>query len=341
MNTPLVSIVVPNLNGAMHLTGLLPCLGQQSLRDFELILVDNGSTDGSVERVRTLGARHHIETTVIGNATNLGFAKPCNQGMRVARGEWIAMLNNDTQPEPQWLAALLAAAEAAGGPAQKIGMVGSKMLMVRRANTIDSAGIALDRAGIAWDWRGGERDDPAERDLVEIFGPCGGAALYHRSLMQQLAGFDEDFFAYHEDVDFAWRARLLGWRGVLAPQARVLHVHSATLGEASPRKRFLLARNKVWTLLKNYPARQIEHALHAALATGYDAAATAYGIVHGGDVASARGRVAALRQLPRFWAKRRHICPASRHVDNCWRLMQPVEPLWRVPQRYAHLAESP
>ena len=217
-------------------------------------------------------------------------------------------------------------------------MVGSKLLMARRPDTIDSAGIALDRAGIAWDWRGGERDDPAEAERVEIFGPCGGAALYRRTLLRQLDGFDEDFFAYHEDVDLAWRARLLGWRCLLAPRARVLHVHSATLGEGSPRKRFLLARNKLWTLLKNYPAHEIDYALHAALAAGYDGAAMLYGMARGGDGAAARGRLAALRQLPRFWAKRRLVRPAQRDVENCWRLMQPLSPPWRVPQRYAHLA---
>ncbi len=337
MKTPLATIVIPNLNGALHLARLLPCLAQQSARDFELLLVDNGSADDSVARVQAFGARWGIETNVIRNATNLGFAKPCNQGMRAARGEWIALLNNDTQPEPQWLEALLTVAEMADGPSQGIGMVGSKMLMARQPDTIDSAGIALDRAGIAWDWRGGERDDPAERDSVEIFGPCGGAALYHRTLVQQLDGFDEDFFAYHEDVDFAWRARLLGWRCLLAPRARVLHVHSATLGDASPRKRFLLARNKVWTLLKNYPARDPEQLLHVALAAVYDGAATLYGVAQRGDWAAARGRSAALRGLPRFWAKRRLVRPSQRNVDNCWRWMQPLTPPWRVPQRYAHL----
>ena len=117
--------------------------------------------------------------------------------------------------------------------------------------------MAVDRAGIAWDWRGGERDDPGERAVAEIFGPCGGAGLYARRMMLQLGGFDEDFFAYLEDVDLAWRARLAGLRCFYQPPARILPAHSATLGDASPAKRLLLGRHQVWAPPKNRPHRPL------------------------------------------------------------------------------------
>ena len=132
-------------------------------------------------------------------------------------------------------------------------MVASKMLFAHRPEIINSAGIAMDWAGIAWDWRGGEIDTPAEEHDSEVFGPCGGAALYSRRMLDEIGLFDEDFFMYLEDVDLACRARLAGWHCLLPPQARVLHAHSATAGEGSPFKSYQLGRNKIWTLVKNFP----------------------------------------------------------------------------------------
>ena len=202
-----------------------------------------------------------------------------------------------------------------------------------------SAGIAVDAAGIAWDWRGGEPDDPDERGVVEIFGPCGGAALYARQMMLQLGGFDEEFFAYLEDVDLAWRARLAGWRCFYQPQARLLHAHSATLGDASPTKRFLLGRNKVWTLIKNLPDRYLlEDGLRAVF---YDKLATGYGVLTRGDLASLRGRLAGLRGAGPMLAKRRAIQRATVDVENWRRFVQPAPAPWAVPRRYDHLAAKP
>ena len=203
-----------NLNGRRHLSPLLAHLAQQTVREFELIFVDNGSSDGSIPLIEQGCAAYGIALRVIRNAANAGFAPACNQGLAVARAPWVVMLNNDTRPENAWLEQLLAG--AAAGP--RVGMVASKMLRFQHPDQIDSAGIAVDWAGIAWDWRGGEIDTPAEHALVEVFGPCGGAALYNRQMMLDLGGYDADFFAYLEDVDFAWRARLAGWRCLLQPR---------------------------------------------------------------------------------------------------------------------------
>ena len=243
------------------------------------------------------------------------------------------MLNNDTRPEPAWLERLLAPVGE-----KDLGMVASKLLRSSHPDQIDSAGIAVDWTGIAWDWRGGETDRVNEANVMEIFGPCGGAALYARRMLEELGGFDEDFFAYLEDVDLAWRGRLAGWRCLFQPQARVLHAHSATLGDASPFKRFLLGRNKVWLLIKDYPDPWFARYLPIIL--GYDLLATGYGLVRRQDMASLHGRVAGLRGSRRFWAKRRHVQRTWRNVENWRRSMAPVALPWRVPKRYAHLDQT-
>lgn len=326
-----VSIVVVNYNGNAHLPALLDSLARQTWRDFTLVVVDNGSSDGSLATLEA--ARGRFALTLIRNAANRGFAPACNQGIAATRTPWIVMLNNDTRPEPDWLERLMATVSQPPDPA--IGMVASKLLRARQPDQIDSAGIALDWTGIAWDWRGGDQDDPAESEPVEVFGPCGGAALYARTMIEDVGGFDEDFFAYLEDVDLAWRARLAGWRCLLQPRARVLHAHSSTLGDASPRKRYLLARNKVWLLVKDYPAPWFW--LLLPIIAVYDLLAVSYGVVRRGDLASLRGRLAGLRRLPAFWRKRRTIQRRGPDVANWQRCVMPVVWPWSVPKRYAHL----
>jgi GT2 family glycosyltransferase len=304
------------------------------VREFELIFVDNGSHDDSIAVVEQGCTAYGIPLRLICNTANAGFAPACNQGLAVARAEWVAMLNNDTRPERDWLEQLLAAGETD----PSVGMVASKMLRFHRPDQIDSAGIAVDWAGIAWDWRGGEVDAPEEHGLVEIFGPCGGAALYNRRMMLDLGGYDSDFFAYLEDVDLAWRARLAGWCCLLQPQARLLHVHSSTLGDASPFKRFLLGRNKVWLLAKNLPDADLW--LHGPAMAGYDALAVSYGIAQRGDLVSLRGRLAGLAGLRRMWPKRKAVQARTVDVENWRRFMYPRVPPWQVPMRYAHLADA-
>jgi hypothetical protein len=329
------SIVVLNLNGQRHLPPLLAALALQSMRDFELVFVDNGSADASVTFIEQGCRSYGIPLQLIRNSANRGFAPACNQGLQVARSDHVVMLNNDTRPEPHWLEQMLAT--LAGEP--RVGMVAAKMLFAHDPGRINSAGIAVDWTGIAWDWRGGEVDDPGERAVQEIFGPCGGAALYRRQMLLELGGFDEDFFAYLEDVDLAWRARLAGWRCLYQPQARVLHAHSATWGDASPRKRFLLGRNKIWLLAKDMPEPWLTGLLPTIAA--YDLLAVGYGVAMRGDMAGLRGRLAGLRGLPRMADKRRAVQASIGDLENWRRFMAPQVPPWAVPDRYRHLAKRP
>lgn len=305
------------------LAACLAALARQTERDFCIVVVDNGSTDGTVDWL----AAEHPDIIVIVNISNHGFARAVNQGIGVTDAPFVAVLNNDTEPETDWLAALLSCAESD----PHVGMVASKMLFADRPEMINSAGICVDVTGIAWDRLGGATDDPTETAPVEIFGPCAGAALYRRTMLDEIGLFDESFFAYLEDVDLAWRGRAAGWRCLYTPAARVLHRHSATAGEGSPFKRRQLARNKVWLLAKNYPFRQLWWAV--PLVIFYDAAAVFYALIARRDTQALRGRLAGLATiLPRFRQR-----PAYRTRPDIASLEPPVAP-WRVSARYSHLS---
>lgn len=322
---PRTSIIIPTWNGRPLLASCLKALRAQTETDFEIVVVDNGSED---ETVAWLG-QQYPDVKVIANATNAGFARAVNQGICATHSEFVAVLNNDTEPEPRWLAELLHAAAAA----PQTGMVASKMLFADRPGVINSAGICLDVTGIAWDRLGGAPDAPGESESREIFGPCGGAALYRRSMLDRIGLFDGSFFAYLEDVDLAWRGRAAGWGCVYAPQARVLHRHSATSVEGSPFKRYQLGRNKVWLIAKNYPFKKLWWG--APLVVLYDVAAVLYALLARRDVHALRGRIAGLAELgPRLRQRGRR----EERPDIAY--MAPLAAPWRVSERYAHLGKK-
>jgi GT2 family glycosyltransferase len=325
-----VCVVIVNWNGRYHLETCLPALFTQTFTDFEIVLVDNGSTDGSAEWVET----NFPHVQLIRNAQNVGFAKGNNQAIRATDAEFVVTLNNDTRVESGWLAALVEAATSD----PTVGMVASKMLFADRPDVINSAGIALDPVGIAWDRLGGASDKPDQETWVEVFGPCAGAALYRRAMLDQVGLFDEGFFAYLEDVDLAWRARLAGWRCLYAPVARVYHVHSATGIEGSPLKSRLLGRNKIWSIAKNYgPTRRL--LAYLPLIVTYDLAAVVYGLIVRGDVHSLLGRVDGLIGLPRVWHRRRTTQALAQSNQGLpWhRHLEPLAWPWQVLRRYRHI----
>jgi GT2 family glycosyltransferase len=211
------------------------------------------------------------------------------------------------------------------------------MMFADRPDVINSTGISIDWAAIAWDRRGGEAEEGREIEPVEVFGACAGAALYRREMLQEVGLLDEDFFAYLEDVDLAWRAQRLGWRCLYVPSARVLHRHSATGQEGSPFKSYHLGRNKMWLVVKNYPFRQRWY--YVPMVVLYDLAAVSYALIARGDVHAARGRLAGLMTAGRMWAKRPPAVGADRERLDLFWLERPPLP-WRVPRRYTHLARK-
>lgn len=324
---PRVSVIIVNWNGREHLVTCLPALFAQSFSDFEVILVDNGSTDGSLTWLK----ENFVQVRVIENQTNLGFTAANNQGMLAAQGELIALLNNDTQADQHWLAELVRAMQSD----PSIGMVATNMRLADQPNLIDSAGIAIDRAGIAWGVDGGRERQPTTREEVrEVFGACGGAALYRRTMLAEIGLLDEDFFAYLEDVDLAWRAQWAGWRGVYAPMAQVLHHHSATGKRIPHLKSRLLGRNKLWLLAKNYPWPYLLWYLPIILL--YEALSLGYALKEKRLNSALAGRLEAIRRLPAMLAKRQNILRRI-SARAMMAKLYPVESPLAILRRYTHI----
>lgn len=323
-----VSIIVVNWNGRHHLQLCLSSLIAQTYPNFEIILVDNGSTDGSQALVR----EQFPDVRLIALRENVGFARGNNVGIGASTADYIATINNDTKVDPNWLTALVETAEA--NP--QVGMCAAKLLFWDRPDIINSAGICLDRAGIAWDRLGGQRNSATPGLPTPVFGASGGAALYRRTMLDQIGLFDEDFFAYLEDVDLAWRARLAGWDCLYVDTAVILHRHSATAVEGSPFKNKLLGRNKVWTILKNYPWPLL--LLYLPVILLYDLGSVAIALLNRRDVSPLHGRLQAISKLPVIWQKRRKIQQSrTRTLKEMRTLMEPIAAPMQVWQRYHHL----
>ena len=319
-----VVLVIPNWNGRRYLEPCLRAVFAQEFRDFVVALVDNGSMDGSVDLVRA----RFPQVRLIENGENRGFAIANNQAIRASDSEFVATLNNDTEVDPGWLGALVQALETD----PSIGMCASKMLLADRRAVVDSAGIAVDKAGIVWNREGGRDSHPGAAALVPVFGPCAGAALYRRAMLDEIGLFDEDFFAYMEDVDLAWRAQWAGWGCVYVPQAVVYHVHSATGREGSHFKNRLLGRNKIWLLCKNYPLLP----WYMLLVLVYDVMSLGYAVAVGRGPGALQGRLESLGKIPHMLAKRQWI---SRRVSSRAMMakLQPSENPLAVLRRYARL----
>jgi len=193
---------------------------------------------------------------------NLGFAGGVAAGLARARGDWIALVNDDCTLGPGALAALLAAAE--GRP--DVGSVAAQVRFAGDGGTINSAGIEIDELGVARERRLGEPVTAIDAEAVEVFGASATLALYRRAMLDAVGGLDVSFFAYLEDADLAWRARMAGWTCVLAPGAIGVHHHSATLGHGSNAKHLHVGRNRVRMLAKNASGRQLRRKLPAIVA---------------------------------------------------------------------------
>lgn len=241
-----ISFVIVNYNGAKFLERCLSSIVSQSFSNHEILVVDNASTDESCSLIE----RSFPQVKLIQSETNLGFAAGNNLGIRAARGDMIATLNTDTCVERDYLEKLCA-------PMQdpQVGACAPLMLEMEHPDIVDAAGLCVDPFGFAWNIGAGE---PAERFAVatRVYGACAGAALYRRTMLNAVGGFDDAYFGFYEDADLAWRAHKEGWKTILVPSARVYHVHGASFGKIAPRKTYLLARNRWWTLLKNYPMPQ-------------------------------------------------------------------------------------
>lgn len=241
-----ISVIVVNYNGAALLDDCLNSLATQTYRDYEVVFVDNGSTDDSVARVRELMP----EARVVALPENRGFAGGNNEGIRQARGSYIVLLNNDTEAASDFLEELVREAQRD----LHSGMVAPKILNFYDRRRIDSVGgLLLCRDGLGQGRGRGECDDGQYDDLEEILIPSGCAALYRREMLDEIGLFDERFFAYCEDTDLGLRGRWAGWGARSAPRAVVYHKYSGSSGAYSPLKMFLVERNHYFVAAKNLP----------------------------------------------------------------------------------------
>jgi len=240
------SVILVNFNGKAFLDRALASLRSQTYRQFETILVDNASTDGSLEYLESRSP----DLTVVRLSTNRGFAAANNIGARLSRGEWIALLNNDAFPQNDWLETLFQATRQH----PKYSFFASCLLLAPALNKIDGMGDVYHFSGMAWRQGHGRPVARLIPEPIEVFGPCGAAALYRRDLFLDAGGFDENYFCYHEDVDLAFRLRLRGHHCLYLPNAVVAHVASGTHGSTSDFVRYHSHRNLVWTFFKNMPS---------------------------------------------------------------------------------------
>ena len=309
---PLISVVIPNWNGAHHLPVCLDSLRRQSYPRVEVIVVDNHSRDESVNLLE----REYPEVKVLALDENRGFAGGVNAGIEAAQGEVLAVLNNDTEADAEWLEQLWRALEHS----PMAGSATSKILLFDQRQIINSAGDLYGVDGIPIN-RGVWEEDKGQFDEVErVFSPCGGACAIRRSMLEDLASrgqegpFDEDFFAYCEDVDLGWRAQLAGWECLYVPTGVVYHRLSATGGGKIAS--YYTGRNFLCVLAKDYPFSLFKKYWRRVLLAQWRISWEALKAWRGEAArARLRGQLAGLWGLPRQWRKRRTV-QAGRVVSD-------------------------
>ncbi|RLC69831.1 MAG: glycosyltransferase family 2 protein [Chloroflexi bacterium] len=303
----LVSVIIPHWNAAHHLPTCLESLRHQTHPRVEVIVADNGSTDGSLELLSD-----YAWVRVLPLGENRGFAGACNAGIQAARGEIILLLNNDTEADPHWLEEIIAAFERH----PEAGLIASKMLLFDRRDTFHTAGDFYRVDGIPGN-RGVWQHDEGQYDREEyVFSACGGSAAYRREMLGQIGLLDEDFFFSCEDVDLAWRAQLAGYRCVYAPRAVVYHKLSATGGGVTAS--FYDGRNFIYLLAKDYPGDLWRIHWRAILRAQLRITVKALR-AWCGEAARARlrGQLVGLLHIPKILHKRRAV-QRTRTVDRAY-----------------------
>lgn len=242
---PTFSIVVVNYNGGDYVRDCIDSLRKQTFRDFEVIIVDNASEDGSVDNIDTTNLPNF---QLLKQDENLGFAKANNLAAKIATGTWLALLNPDAVAAPNWLQQFLDCTERH----PHVSTFASVQYCAEDNQILDGTGDAYLIFGLPW--RGGFGRSVSELpEEGEVFSPCGAGALYRRSVFLKFGGFDERFFCYCEDVDLGFRMQLEGERCIFTPRARIDHAGSAISGRKSRFSMFHGHRNRTWTYFKNMP----------------------------------------------------------------------------------------
>lgn len=240
------SVIIPNWNGSELLKDCLNSLMEQTFKNFEIILVDNGSTDNSLEHVNN----HFPQVRVISFKKNFGFAKAINEGVNVSNADYVIVLNNDTSVDKDWVKNLIACADLH----PEVISVNSKLLNFYDKKTIDGVGILINEVGQARSIGWQEKDSGQYGKEQYIFGATGGASLFRRKEFIEVGLFDKKYFMYSEEVDFSFRAQFLGYRSIFCPKAIVYHKHKATSKKLPAHIEYWQFRNMTQTIIKDFPA---------------------------------------------------------------------------------------
>lgn len=255
VESPLVSVIIVNWNGKEYLDDCLSSLKIQSYRDYEVILVDNCSSDDSIAFVNLY---YQDFVHIIKLPENKGFAGGNNAGITASKGMYIALLNNDTMVDREWLANLVHCIQSD----DSIGMVGSKILNYYRRKEIDNTGHLIYPDGLNRG-RGRLEIDRGQYDSkTDILFPSGCASLYRKDMLDEIGWFDESFFVYGDDADIGLHGRYLGYKAIYCPKAIVYHKYSGTAGRYSAMKAFYVERNRIWILIKYFPMESIFFSLY-------------------------------------------------------------------------------
>lgn len=325
---PRVSIIILNWNGRQYLDDCLTSLEKQTYRDFEVILLDNGSTDGSPEFIK----KCYNWVKLLTVHENLGFAGGHGVALAHVSGEFIVTLNNDTRAEPGWLEELVFVADSHPNS----GMVASRTCVYDDSELIDTLGGRVCLDGMS---RGAFRlkrmSELGIARVEEGLYPSPAAALYRRSMIEDVGFFDEDFFAYAEDTDLGLRCRWAGWECVIATEAIVHHYYSATGGAFSPFKLYYCERNHFWVAIKNFPpvllmllpiTTIIRYLVQVfAVLTGAGSGAEFRSSISRTKVMRAllNGVMDAVLGMPNMWRKRQHIRQKAKMTDkDMYRLLK-------------------
>jgi GT2 family glycosyltransferase len=318
---PVITINIITYNSAAHLPRCLDCLKNQSAQNFEITLIDNASQDESLSVARQYQGQLNLH--IIEQSQNTGFAAANNLGAKMAKGKWLILLNADAFPQPDWLEKLLQAAEE--NP--EFAAFSSRQLLAENPEILDGAGDAYHISGMAWRWYISYPASEYGLQTREVFTPCAAAAMYQLEAFLDVGGFDEDYFAYFEDVDLGFRLRLRGYRTLYVASAIVAHVSSSTFGKQSNFAFYHAHRNLIWTFVKNMPSelfwRYLPHHLFANLIY-----LTYYSLRLPGK-AIWQGKIDAIRNIKPMLAKRKEIQARRRasieEVDQLFerRLLQP------------------
>lgn len=294
-----ISTIIIAYNSATHLPRCLDCIKSQTYRNFEIILIDNASQDESLAIAKKYQGQLNLQ--IIEQQQNTGFATANNLGAKMAQGEWLVLLNADAFPQPDWLEKLLQAAEEH----PEFAAFSSRQLSAGNQEILDGAGDAYHISGMAWRRYIGYPAHEYGLQTREVFIACAAAAMYQREAFLDAGGFDEDYFAYFEDVDLGFRLRLRGYRTLYVADAVVAHVGSSTFGKQSNFAFYHVHRNLIWTFIKNMPSgllwRYLPHHLFANFIY-----LTYYSLRLPGK-AIWKGKIDALRNIKPILAKRKEI----------------------------------